>query len=77
MDRFVFFSATKGRVEVFIEDDSIGKADNSVSLSEILRANNITWQDTLAKSSSIDFCEEYGFEEGGADVIIDEALATL
>ena len=77
MSRFVFFSADEGRIEVDIDGVVIGHADNAVTLATLLRDNGVNLQDDLAKSSSIDFCEECGFEEGAAESIIGDALANL
>ena len=77
MSRFVFFSADRSTIEVHIGDNFIGRADDAGSLRKLLVDNGVTLHDDMAKSSSIDFCEEYGFVEGGAQRIIDRALAKM
>ena len=77
MSRFVFFSADEGRIEVDIDGVVIGRANDSDSLRKLLADNNVTFQDDMAKSSSIDFCEECGFDEGEADTILHNALIGL
>lgn len=77
MSRFVFFSADEGRIEVDIDGVVIGRANDVDSLHKLLADNNVNFQDDLAKSSSIDFCEECGFEEGEAESILNKALIGL
>jgi len=42
-----------------------------------LIANDVSWNDMLSTSSTIDFCDEEGFEPGEAGYIIEEALAKI
>ena len=77
MSRFVFFSADEGRIEVDVDGVVVGSADNADSLRKLLEDNNVTFQDDMAKSSSIDFCEECGFDEGEAESILNKALIGL
>lgn len=77
MSRFVFFSADEGRIEVDIDGVVIGSADSADSLRKLLEDNDVTFQDDLAKSSSIDFCEEYGFDYGQAEAILNKALISF
>jgi len=77
MSRFVFFSADEGMIELHIENTLIGCVSTAKNLRTLLEINGVTRHDDLAASSSIDFCDECGFEPGEAGRIIEEALATL
>ena len=77
MSRFVFFSADEGSIELHIDQALIGAAKTVDDLSKLLIANDVSWNDMLSTSSSIDFCDEEGFEPGAAGYIIEEALAKL
>jgi hypothetical protein len=69
--RFVFFSADQGRIHVSVDRQEIGSASCAESLAGILMKNGIT---SGYCSSSIDFCEEEGFEPGAAGEMIAEAF---
>lgn len=77
MSRFVFFSANEGSIELHIEQALIGTAKNAEDLSKLLIANGVSFQDDLSASSSIDFCDEEGFEPGEAGEIIEAALEII
>ena len=69
--RFVFFTAEDSRVHVLVDHQEIGSASRVEELAGILMSNGIT---SGYCSSSIDFCEEEGFEPGAAGEMIAEAF---
>ena len=74
MNRFVFFSAADGRVEVSIDQQPVGSASTAEELCGILMKHGVSAADDCYCSSSIDFCEEEGFEVGAAGDMIDDAF---
>ena len=77
MSRFVFLSADEGMIELHIEKTLIGRVSTAKNLRNLLKINEVNFTDDIACSSSIDFCDEYGFEEGGAMRIIRKAFELL
>jgi len=77
MSKFVFFSADRSTVELTVDSVTVGRAYDASELCKLLISNGITRLDDFFKSSSIDFCEEEGFVEGGAQKIIDRAINLL
>ena len=74
MNRFVFFTAAEGKVEVIVDQQPVGSASTAEGLAQILMENSISAYDDLYNSSSIDFCEEEGFAAGEAGEMIDAAF---
>jgi hypothetical protein len=68
--RFIFFTAQDGAIVVSVDSREVGTARDAESLAGILMQNGIT---SGYCSSSIDFCEEEGFEPGEAAAMIDSA----
>ena len=77
MSKFVFFSADRCTVELTVDSVTVGRAYDAGELRNLMISNGITRSDDFFKSSSIDFCEEEGFVEGGAQRIIDRAIKLL
>jgi hypothetical protein len=76
--RFVFFSASNGAVNVTIDNILVGSAVCSEELVAILREQNVTAEDEMFQSSSVDFAAEEGFEDdNGAYNIIEPALEVI
>lgn len=76
--RFVFFGAKAGQVTVSIDHAEVGVASSSEQLVAILQENNVTLEDEMFQSSSVDFAAEEGFaDDNGAYNIIDPALELL
>ena len=71
---FVYVAATDGKIELHVEQQRIGAASTPSELALMFAANNITFGQSIHCSSSIDFCEEEGFEEGAAEMLITEAI---
>jgi len=78
-EKFVFFDAKDGRVEVHINRVLIGSADKSSDLADLLIKAKVSLEnDELYHSSSVDFASEYGFSDNsGAYRIIEPALEIL
>jgi len=74
MSRFVFCGAADGRVEVSIDQQPVGSASTAEELAAIFMQNSVTAGESVYCSSSIDFCEEEGFEPGAAGEMIEAAL---
>ena len=74
MSRFVFFGAADGRVQVSIDQQPVGSAATVEGLAAVLMANQVAAGDGIYTSSSIDFCEEEGFEPGAAGEMIRAAF---
>jgi len=78
MAKFVYFTAKGGSIDVSIDQNYIGSASTAQQMQALLEDNNVTLDDTLAHSSSIDFAEEEGFAtDDCAHAIIDAALEQL
>ena len=71
---FVFVDATEGKIELHVEQQRIGAAASPSELALMFAANNITFGQSIHCSSSIDFCEEEGFEPGAAAMFVTEAI---
>jgi hypothetical protein len=74
MNKFVFFGAADGEVLVSIDQQPVGSAATAEDLARILMINGVSTADDCYCSSSIDFCEEEGFEPGAAAEMIDAAF---
>ena len=75
MNRFVFFSATNGQIQVTIDDRVAGYANDADQLLAILEFNRVSFADRMYNSSTIDFASEEGFESNDcAHTIINSAL---
>jgi hypothetical protein len=74
MSKFVFFGAADGEVLVSIDQQPVGSASTAEDLARILMTNGVSTADDCYCSSSIDFCEEEGFESGAALEMIDTAF---
>ena len=77
MSKFVFFSADEGMIELHIENTLIGRVSTAKNLRALLEINSVNFTDNISCSSSIDFCDENGFAEGGAMRIIRKAFELL
>ena len=71
---FVYVAAKEGKIELTVEKEEIGTASSAAELALMFAANNITFGHSIHCSSSIDFCEEEGFEAGRAEMLITEAI---
>jgi len=74
MKRFVFATADEGKIEISIDQQPVGSASTAEELASIFMQNGITAGESVYCSSSIDFCEEEGFEPGAAGEMIEAAL---
>ena len=74
MPKFVFFGAADGEVTVTIDQQPVGSASTAEDLARILMTEGVSTADDCYCSSSVDFCEEEGFEPGAADAMIDRAF---
>ena len=74
MNKFVFFGAADGEVTVSVDQQPVGSAATADDLARILMINGVSTADDLYNSSSIDFCEEEGFEPGAAGDMITAAF---
>ena len=63
---FVFLNAKDSKIELHIEKQHIGTAATAAELALLFAANNITYGTSIYCSSSIDFCEEEGFDHPDA-----------
>ena len=76
--KFVFFNAKDGKVELSVNRAVVGFAGNSAELVDLLQKAEVTLDDNLSHSSSVDFAAEYGFsDDNGAYRIIEPALDRL
>ncbi len=72
---FVFLNADNKGIVVSIDQKVVGRAVNYEELTEIFAANNVTTENEIFCSSSIDFAAEEGFEsDSDAHNMIDKAL---
>ena len=71
---FVFVGATDGKIELHVEQQRIGAAATPSELALMFAANNVSYGQSIHCSSSIDFCEEEGFEPGAAAMLVTEAI---
>ena len=75
---FVYFNAENAQVKLSIDSNVIGYADNAQQLANMLRANNVTQDNEMYFSSSVDFASEEGFaNDNAAHEIIESAVALL
>jgi hypothetical protein len=75
---YVFFSAKDKTVELHVEDNYVGCAENADELLGLLVKNNVTGSDEIYNSSSVDFASEEGFAtDDCAHAMINTALAKL
>ena len=78
MTKFVYFTAKGGSIDVSIDQNYIGSASTARQMQALLEDNNVTLDDNLMHSSSIDFANEEGFATNDcAHAIIDDALKQL
>ena len=78
MTKFVYFTAKGGSIDVSIDQNYKGSASTAQQMQALLEDNNVTLDDTLMHSSSIDFATEEGFAtDSCAHDIIDAALEQL
>lgn len=77
MTKFVCFSADRCTIELTVDAITVGRAYDAGELRKLMVDNGVTAMDDFCRSSSIDFCEKEGFVPGGAQRIIDTALAKL
>ena len=71
---FVYVAAKEGKIELTVEKEEIGAASSAAELALMFAANNITFGHSIFCASSIDFCEEEGFEAGRAEMLVTEAI---
>lgn len=72
---FVFLNAEDRGIVVSIDQQVVGRAVNAMELAELFAVNNITTENDIFCSSSIDFAAEEGFDgDSDAHNMIDEAL---
>jgi hypothetical protein len=75
---FVYFNAEDAQVKLSIDSTVAGYADNAQQLAHLLRANNVTQNNDMYFSSSVDFASEEGFAtDDCAHNIINSAVAQL
>ena len=75
---FVYFNAEDAQVKLSIDSNVIGYADNAQQLANLLRSNNVTAEQEMYFSSSVDFASEEGFaNDNAAHEIIESAVALL
>ena len=75
---FVYFNAEDAQVKLSIDSKVIGYADNAKQLANLLRSNNVTAEQEMYFSSSVDFASEEGFaNDNAAHDIIESAVAML
>ena len=78
MTKFVYFTAKGGSIDVSVDQNYIGSASTARQMQALLEDNNVTLDDNLMHSSSIDFANEEGFATNDcAHAIIDDALEQL
>ena len=78
MTKFVYFTAKGGSIDVSVDQNYIGSASTAQQMQALLEDNNVTLDDNLMHSSSIDFATEEGFAtDSCAHNIIDAALEQL
>jgi len=78
MTKFVYFTAKGGSIDVSVDQNYIGSASTARQMQALLEDNNVTLDDNLMHSSSIDFAQEEGFAtDDCAHAIIDSALEQL
>ena len=75
---FVYFNAEDAQVKLSIDSKVIGYADNAQQLANLLSANNVTANNEMYFSSSVDFASEEGFaNDSAAHAIIEDAIDML
>ena len=75
---FVYFNAEDAQVKLSIDSKVIGYADNAQQLANLLSANNVTADNEMYFSSSVDFASEEGFAtDSAAHAIIEDAIDML
>jgi hypothetical protein len=78
MQKFVFFNAVDGQVQVSIDQQVVGLASTAEELCAVLMQNNVTLADRLMHSSDVDFASEEGFAtDDCAHALIDSALTAF
>lgn len=75
MSKFVFCSASDSKIEIFVENDMIVSSNDVNVLAKAIADAEISLiADQVSCSSSIDFCDEEGFEPEEARKILVEAF---
>lgn len=75
---FVYFNAENAQIKLSIDSNVVGYADNAQQLANMLRANNVTKNNDMYFSSSVDFASEENFaNDNAAHDIIESAVALL
>jgi hypothetical protein len=74
MSRFIFATAEDGKITLSVEMQPVGSATTADGLVGILEEIGYSRSDSIYCSSSIDFCEEEGFEPGAAGEMLEEAV---
>lgn len=75
---FVYFNAEDAQVKLSIDSNVVGYADNAQQLANMLRSNNVTADNDMYFSSSVDFASEEGFAtDNCAHNIIEDAIDML
>ena len=75
MSRFIFATAEDGEIWLSVgQKQPVGSATTADGLVELLERIGYSRSDSIYCSSSIDFCEEYGFEEGAAGEMLQAAV---
>jgi len=75
MTKFVFCSATDNKIEIAVDDVVIvSSKDVNVLAEAIAKAEISLIADSVSCSSSIDFCDEEGFEPNEAIEILRKAF---
>ena len=71
---FIYVSADNAKINLSIDQKPVGSAATAGQLACLFAANQISFGCSIHCSSSIDFCEEEGFEAGAAEMLITEAI---
>ena len=71
---FIFVAADNAKIKLSIDNKTVGSAATAPQLAVLFAANSISFGSHIHCSSSIDFCEEEGFEQGAAEMLITEAI---
>jgi len=71
----IFLSASNGKVNVDIDEVSVGTTSSASVLARIFEAHGISYNSQIMHSSSVDFAEEEGFAgNSDAHTLIEHAL---
>jgi hypothetical protein len=74
----LFINCTPGCLEVSVFGvDHLMKADSAKELAEVFASLGVTETTEIYCSSSVDFCEEYGWKPGAASAMIQRAFKIL